>query len=231
VWWFGVLISAAALMLVGLVVDSPPRTAGAGKATVLPPGEFWRLLRNPTAWLLGAAFCAFGFCMLGYNTWAPKYLADSLHIEPAAANAYASLMFLVSIPGSTLAGWVINRLKDRYRMLLVAFVLTAVVFVWSFRLSSVVAAILYMLLLGGVSSFVPPALFTLAPETMARIQYASLALAILMVGSNLGAVLGPPALGAALSGESWSAGSVILVITMSLGTIVSWTAARRLKPA
>jgi MFS family permease len=230
VWWFGALLAFAAFVLFGLVVASPPHPELERSSASAPPRDFGQMLLNPSAWLLALAFGAFGFCLLGYNTWAPNFLTDTLHIEPAAANAYASVMFLAAIPGTIFAGWLINRLKDRYSMLPAAFLITTALFFWGFRLESVSIVVPYMIVLGFASNFIPTAMFTLAPETMPRIQLASLGLAIVLTGSNVGAVTGPPVLGAVLSTGHWSAGSIWLVIVMAVGTVVSWYVAKRLRP-
>jgi len=229
VWWFGAIFSFMAFVLVGLVLVSPPQTGSGESNAPSPPGDLGQMLLNPSAWLLAVAFGAFAFCLLGYNTWAPKFLTDALHIEPAAANAYASLMFLAAIPANILAGWLINRMKDRYKMLPTAFLITTLLYFWGFRLGSVSLVLPYMVALGFASNFIPTATFTLSPDTMPRIEYASLALAIVMVGSNVGAVAGPPVLGAVLSTGHWSAGSITLVIVMAMGTIISWYVAKRLR--
>jgi MFS family permease len=80
-----------------------------------------------------------------------------------------------------------------------------------------------------VSNFVPTAVFTLAPETMPRIQLAGLGLAIVMTGTNVGSVAGPPALGAVLSSGDWVAGSIWLLAAMALGTVAAWYVAKRLR--
>lgn len=229
VWWFGALFAFAAFLLVGLVVTSPPSSGSERRSASASPREFGRTLLNPSAWLLALVFGTFGFSLLGYNTWASKYLTDTLRIPPATANVYASLMFLAAVPSNVIAGWLINRLKDRYSILPVASLVTTILFFWSFRLGSVSVVVPYMIALGLASNFIPTATFTLAPETVPRIQLASLALAIVTVGSNAAATTGPPALGAVLSTGNWSAGSIYLMIVMGAGTIISWYVAKRLR--
>jgi len=129
----------------------------------------------------------------------PANLTDTLHIEAAVANAYASLMFLAAIPANITAGWVINHLPNRHNLLPAAFLTTGLLCVWSFHLRCVGAVVPYRIALGFTSNFIPTAVFTLAPETVPNVAYAGLALAIVIVGANLGAVTGPPALGAILS--------------------------------
>jgi predicted MFS family arabinose efflux permease len=231
VWWFGVLFSTVAFVLVTVVVASPPQVGSGSSTATAPPRVFGRMLLNPSAWLLALAFAAFGFCMLGYNTWAPKYLTDTLYIEPNAASFYASLMFLAGITANILAGWLLNRMKDRYSLLPVAFLLTTILIFSSFRLGSMSIVAPYMIALGVISNSVPTAMFTLAPETMPSVQFASLGLGILIAGTNVGSLTGPPALGAVLSTGDWTAGSTLLVIVMSIGTIVSWYVARKLRAA
>jgi predicted MFS family arabinose efflux permease len=229
VWWFGVLFSFGAFVLVGLVVASPSSSGPERRSASALPGEFGRMLLNPSAWLLGLSFGMFTFCMIGYNTWAPKFLTDALHVEPAAANGYASLMFLAAIPANVIAGWAINRLRDRYSMLPTAFLITTILLLWSFRLANVSMVMPYMIALGFTSNFIPTAIFTLSPQTAPSIHLASLALAMVMVGSNAGSVIGPPAIGAVLSSGDWPAGSMWLASVMGVGTIISWYLARRLR--
>jgi nitrate/nitrite transporter NarK len=231
VWWFGALFVFVTLVLFGLVVTSPAESELRRNNPSVPPASFGRTLLNPSAWLLALAFGAFGFSLLGYNTWAPTFLADTLHIEPSAANAYASLMFLAAIPANVAAGWVINRLRNRYSLLPVAFLITGVLFLWSFRLESVSVVVPYMIALGVASNFIPTATLTLAPEAMPGLEFGSLALAIVIAGSNLGSLTGPPALGSILSTGNWTAGSTCLLMVMGMGTIISWYVSRRLKTA
>jgi MFS family permease len=231
VWGFGALLAFAALLLVGLVVAPPPRSDKERDNPPASPGTPGRLLRSPATWLLGLAFGTFGFSVLAYNTWAPTYLIDTLHVQPDTANAYASLMFLAAIPSSVGAGWLIDRLEHRYRLLPVAFALTTLLFFWSLRLGSVGVVVPYMIGLGLASNVIPAATFTLAPETMPRVEFVGLALAIVMFGSYTGSLTGPPALGAIVAGGNWQAGSLCLVAVMGLGTLLSWYVARRCRAA
>jgi predicted MFS family arabinose efflux permease len=229
VWWFGLLLSAVAFVLVALVLSSPPQAESGESGAIVPSREFGRMLLNPTAWLLALSFALFGFGILGYNTWAPTYLIETLQIQPDVASFYASVMFLAAIPANIFAGWLLNRLKDRYRLLPLAFLATAILFFWSFRLGSESVVVPYMIALGLASNFVPTTTFTLAPETMPNVQLASLGLGIVIAGTNVGSLAGPPALGAVVSSAGWTAGSTFLLIAMTVGTIVSWYVAKRLR--
>jgi MFS family permease len=227
VWWSGALIALVAFALFGLMVDTPPRSAPRKSNSSEHPDSFARMLPNRASWLLGLAFGAFAFCLLGYNTWAPSFLAQELGISASSASFYASLMFVAAIPANVIAGWMVDLTEKRHHLLVTAFVLTGLIFAWSFHLRSISAVAPYMLALGFASNFIPTLVFTLAPETMPSVEYAGLALAIVMIGSNLGSLAGPPALGAILSHDQWTAGSTFFVIVMSLGTIAALLVGRR----
>ncbi len=228
IWWFGALLAFSATILFALLVNVP-QTGTRAPRDAPAPGAFSQGLLNPSAWLLGLGFGAFAFGLLGYNSWAPTFLTETLQIDPAIASAYASLMFLAAIPANIIAGWVINRMKNRHLLLPAAFLVMTIAVFWSFRLQHQAVVAPYMIVLGFVSNFIPTAIFTLAPETAADAKSASLALAVVNVGANLGTISGPPALGAILSGGNWQAGSTALVIVTFAGAMLSWYVSKRLR--
>jgi nitrate/nitrite transporter NarK len=225
VWWFGAALALGALVVFGLVVTAPP---GAHHSGSVPASAFGRMLRNRTTWLLALTFGAFAFSLIAYNTWAPAFLTETLQIDGARASFYASLMFLAAIPANVIAGWLLNRIGKRYLLLPTSFLITCILFFWSFRLGSESIVAPYMLLLGFASNFVPASTFTFAPETMPGIGFAGLALAIVSMGSSTGSLTGPPVLGAVLSTGNWTLASTCLVIVTGVGTLASWLATRRL---
>ena len=225
VWWLGACLALVAGVLYGLIVTSPP---GSAQREQTPPRSSGRMLLNPLSWLLGLAFGAFGFSLIGYNTWVSSFLTETMSIDSAPASFFASLMFLAAIPANVIAGWVISRIKNRHSLLPVAFLITGLLFVWSFRLRDVHAVVPYMLVLGFVSNFIPATTFTLAPETMPSPEFAGLAIAIVMGSSTVVSLGGPPILGAVISTGSWVAGSVCFVVAMGLGTVIAWYVSARL---
>lgn len=227
VWWAGALLAFVALLLTALVVRSPDQPVAEGGIPQVSAGALLQMMGTPSAWLLGLTFGAFGFCLIGFNTWAPTYLTAVLGIEPAAANGYASLMFLAAIPANLLAGWLMGVLMRRHLLLPASFVATGLLFFWGFRLGGTASVVPYMLALGFASNLIPSVVFVLTPETMPNVAYAGLAMGILMTLSHLGALTGPPALGAVLRAGSWAAGGFWLAAVMAFGTGLAWLVSRR----
>ncbi len=245
VWWFGAIFAALALVVYVLVVTEPaaqvapvpragadadaPKSAPPESALPEAAGSFGRALLNLDSWLLALIFACFAFSLLSYNTWAPAYLIETLGMAPARASFAASTMFLAGILGNLFAGWLLNLTGRPHRLMVVAFVLSTILFAWSFRLEEAFVVVPYMLVLGFLTNIIPTIEFTLAPESMPLPSLAGLGLAILAVGSGTGILLGPPVLGAVLSSRGWAAGSVLLVLVMAAGlalALVTWRRAR-----
>jgi MFS family permease len=137
---------------------------------------------------------------------------------------------LAVIPSTILAGRVLDRIRNRKRVLTAALLVVVILLPWSFQLGSVDAVVPYMLVLGLVAGFIPTATFTLAPETMPSPQLAGLALGIVSVGQNLGMFFGPPIVGGIVAGGNWGAGVIPLVASIAIGMVASLLLqARRIK--
>jgi MFS family permease len=227
VWWFGAGAALSALVAFGLVVSAPPPAIRDKDANPSRDHSFGRMLFHVPSWILALAFATFAFSLLGYNTWAPSFLSENLGADAAEANFYASLMFAAAIPANVIAGWLMNRTQRRYWVLATAFVVAGLLYVWSFNLPTIGIAILYMLALGFATNFIPTSLYTLAPQTMPTLHLAGLALAMVTIGSGVGALTGPPFLGSILESGNWGMGSVCLVAATGLGVVVSIAAAMR----
>ncbi len=239
VWWFGAAFALVALVVFALVVTEPQRTqaqddalrlAAGARGSQSALGAFARMLLNLPSWLLGLSFGLFGFAVIGYNTWAPAYLNETLSIAPASASFYASLMFLAAIPGNLAAGWAVDHTPRRHLLLTATFVVTGILLAWSFHLDALWMVVPFMVVLGFVSNWIPTVTFTLAPEKVPSIEYAGLGLAVVITCGNVGSLTGPPALAGVLKAGGWSAGSTFLVLVMGAGALVTlavWWLARR----
>lgn len=204
------------------MITNPSNTTDTGiirEEITNPPVSYAEGLKNPAVWLLAFAFFALTVCVMGYATWAPSYFNQGFGIGAGMANFYTSVMFLMYIPGSLIAGWLMNRVKNRNAVLIVSFVLSTLIFPLGFRLNSAMI-VPYMIIVGLIPSFIAPAVFTLAPETMRTPALGGLALGIIMLGQNAGTIAGPPVVANIVkSSGDWAVGSYPLLIVMVLGII------------
>jgi MFS family permease len=227
-WWLGTALGLLAFGLYAVLVEAPPKAAGApGPA---PAGESLRaVLRSPAPALLALTFATFTFAGMAYSTWAPTYLSETLHMTPEAASFTTSLNMLAVIPSAGLAGWVLDRTPRRYLVLMLAVLAWGLLWTLSFRLASPAMAALYMLVTGCVAAFIPTAIFTLAPETLPRPELAGWVIGLVSVGQNLGMFLGPPLMGATIAGGTWGAGLPILLGAAAVGTTTAYLLQRQME--
>jgi predicted MFS family arabinose efflux permease len=221
IWWFGALFSLAVFVLYAAVVRPPP-LAGAPRSPTLPAVRVDRALLTPSAWALALVFAAFSFSMMGFGTWAPSYLNEALDMNLAAASFASSVVALAGIPANIIAGGVLDRIRNRGMLLVAPLLAAGVVFFWSFRLQSGAVVLPYMMLVGATAGFIPPTIFTLAPQTMRDPASAGLAIGIISVGQNFGQLLGPPAVAAAIGNVNWESGALPLVLSMAIGLAASF---------
>ncbi|HSJ52198.1 MAG TPA: MFS transporter [Anaerolineae bacterium] len=234
IWWAGTLFALLVLALFALLARLPGQ--GRQDAALAPPPamplSLAHGLSNPASWLLAITFGVFAFGQLGYSTWAPSFLSSTLPVDAATASFYTSLLFLSGIIANLSAGWAINRIPHRPALLVGAMVVNGVLLWWGFRLGVVGLVVPYMLALGLVSNAVPPAVFTLAPETVKRPEAIGLAVAAINVVSNLAVLLGPPIVGAVVAGGRWAEGSTLLALFTGLGvlsSLLAWRAMRTVR--
>ncbi|HZY41390.1 MAG TPA: MFS transporter [Anaerolineae bacterium] len=221
IWWFGTAFALIAFVIYAITVSAPPALAGKNDRAREAAGSFGKLLLNPASWILALVFGTFNFAFLAYATWAPTYFNQGLGIHPEAASFDASLMSLAVIPSTLIAGWALDRIKNRHRVLTAALVMSGLLLILSFQLGSAGMVVPYMLILGLVAGFIPTATFTLAPETMPNPQFAGFALGIVSVGQNLGMFFGPPIVGGLIANGNWTMGIGPLVIAITIGVVAS----------
>lgn len=226
-WWSGALVAAIAFIVYGLVVTSPPeKEAPKGKASA-PKASIGSGLKQPAIWMLALSFAGYNFVAISFGTWAPSFYQERFALDAGTAGFYAGLVFLVASFVVVLAGKVLDLISNRYRMLLISVVLTGIVYSCAFVLNSPSLIIPFVIGIGFISSFYPPTVFTVAPETMTSPELAGVAMGVVNLGANMGALLGPPMVGAAVNAYgNWSYGSLPIAGAMLVCVLAAFVFAR-----
>lgn len=103
----------------------------------------------------------------------------------------------------------------------------SIILVWCFRLGGVSVVVPYMIGVGLIACFIPSSTFTLAAETAPRPELAGTALGVVILGQNLGILIGPPLIAYSAAGGNWAYG----IYPVVAASVVAFAAALFMKGA
>jgi len=147
----------------------------------------------------------------------------------------AALVTIVNVGGNLLAGWLLLRGVARGTIIVTAALSMAVCAAGIFLdgvpdALRLVLAGLYSALIGAV----PAALFAAVPVHAGRPQLVGATTGLLMQGSNVGALLGPPVTAALVSTDGWPAASWLTSVSLGIVALsalfLQWRERRKVAP-
>lgn len=193
VWWFGCLFAAVGWILFFLFVKPPP---GSGVPTSASPThhrftvrDLTSALGNPDLWLISLVFFCFTFCVNAFSTWLPSflYLSHGIALDKSShLTATLPLLFMFMAP---LGGWLSDRTGFRKTMCLSAVLCPLAALVGGEHI------LLLLITLGCLLGFVPTWIFLAGTKTVRDGRLGGIAMSALVVGLNMGMLLGPPFFG------------------------------------
>jgi MFS transporter, DHA1 family, inner membrane transport protein len=184
---------------------------------------------------LGIAVCfgAYSCCWLAIVGFLPTLQAERLGFSTASAAIVTALVTAVNVAGNLLAGVVLARGLPR------AVVIAGAAITMAFCAAGIfVEGVpdLWRLVLAGVYSavigVVPGALFTALPVHSPRPELVGASTGLLMQGSNIGGLIGPPITGALVASGGWPAAawltSIALGVVAGSALFLHWRERRKL---
>lgn len=205
-WWFGLFLLVSGILLYIWKIASPPPDFN--YANVEDRINIADALRSKSVWLLFLIACFFCIACFGWCTWAALYFHEELGLEQSWANSIVGFIYMLEIGTVILEGYILDKIKSRKLFGLVTGVLYAFILFMSFRLPSaswiLPFAIIYPFLEGAICT----TFWTITPQSVKDPNLASAALAILVMGMNIGMVLGPPLAGYFIQKFSWGIANI-----------------------
>ncbi len=213
---------------INLSAQSRDTTVGSAVASVMTVGP----------WLLSACFACYAFMWVTLITWMPSFLFSELNLTLAKAALATAVMTGVNVIGNFAGALWLRQHRSRLLLISIAMV-TMAVCGWQALNDGTGTAyrVVFGIVFSLVSGVVPAALIG-ASSTMAR-RPADVASAngVVVQGSQLGQLTGPPVAGAlAQSAGSFSATAVIFPIASVIGlgfglAIARLERSRNMRPA
>jgi len=196
--WRGVWVAAALLalawaLLVWLRVPAdPPAHHRVDSASLRRNARL--TVARPGPWLLAAAFGCYTVQWVSLMVWLPTFLAEQRGLGIGAASALTALVVACNVPGNLFGGWLLHRHLARWKLMLLSGIgmgaCMALIFAATLPDSLRYLACLLFSCFGGM---LPAAVLSGAPVVApARAQIATTN-GLLIQGSNVGQMIGPPA--------------------------------------
>jgi predicted MFS family arabinose efflux permease len=194
-------------------------------------GLSWRGLRQDTTDTLGAAgpmllaasFTLYSLMFFALFTFLPVLLMDKLGLPLATAGLYSAAASAANIIGNLGAGVLLSRGWRRSTLIACASVAMGGVALLIFRsVFPAMPTFLLCVLFSAVGGLIPATLLGTAPRVAPRPALTAATVGLVMMGSNLGQVIGPVTVGGVIDRYGWAQASLVVAAAALGGVAIAW---------
>jgi MFS family permease len=215
------LVGGFALLLAAATRGLPTPPAAAGRPRFV--ADLRATLLAPGPPLLALTFATYTLHFLAVMGFLPTILVEEHALPAATAAAMAAVAVAINIPGNLAGGWLVHRGVPAWLVAAAVSVAMAVcslvIYDAGLPLAVRYAACLALSLVGGA---LPAVVIGAGPLMAPSPRHVATTNGLIMQGSNLGQMCGPPAVAAlAAATGSWSASPLVLCLAAALGVLLS----------
>lgn len=224
-----VAAGASAVMLAGLLLKAEPRRELDPRPITRHPvlREMAEVACSGGSLAIALCFGAYSCCWFAIVGFLPTLQVERLGFSASTAAIVTALVVVVNVGGNLAAGWLLKHRVPRVALIVGAALPMAVCAAGIFL--DGVPDLLRLILAGvysAVIGVIPGALFTAIPVHAPQRPLVGAATGLLMQGSNIGALLGPPITAALVAAGGWPNAvwltSCALVIAAGAGIFLHW---------
>lgn len=230
-----VAAGASALMLAALLLRALPRAELGPQPVASRPvlHEMAEVATSGGPLALAVCFGAYACCWFTVVGFLPTLQVERLGMATSAAAIVTAGVTIANILGNQMAGWLLRRGMPRVGLIVGASLSMAFCAAGIFAddmpdLARLALAAIYSAVIG----VIPGALFTALPVHAPRPELLGASTGLMLQGSNIGTLLGPPITGALVTDGGWSSAawltSIALGITAASGIFLHRRERRRL---
>ena len=220
VWWIGAGLALVMMIFSGLLITQPPRSEPAGSPR-REAASMREALANRDIWLLALEFACFNLALVSIGTYYPTFLNQVRGYPLAQAAFISSITTILVLFSAPAAGLLSDRIGSRRLMLSIPFLIVAVSLIFPFRVTG--WQILAVLAAQGIIvGAIPTATFSAVSEVMRKPEWAGLGLSVVLIGQNLGQLLGPILFGEIVQRAGWLAAGDLMIPFCLAGFLCSW---------
>ncbi|SLN73573.1 MFS transporter [Oceanibacterium hippocampi] len=183
-----------------------------------------RALALPGPWLLAACFATYTVQWFAVMAWLPTFLTEALGYSAAAAVTIAGLVVFANAPGNMFGGWLLHRGAPRWLLMATAQASMAIFGLGIFAagvpdLAKIALAICFSL----VAGLLPSSALAGAPAHSPSPGEIGIVNGIIVQGSNLGVLVGPPLVAASIAVHGdWQDATPILLAAAIAGIAIAF---------
>jgi predicted MFS family arabinose efflux permease len=236
-WRAAWLVAAgvSALMLMALLLRARPRHELDPQPVKRRPvlHEMAEVASSGGPLAIALCFGAYACCWYAVVGFLPTLQIERLGFDISTAAVVTALVTMVNVGGILAAGWLLQRGWPRVVIIVgttisMAFCAAGIFIDGVPDLLRLVLAGVYSMVIGAV----PTALFTAIPVHSPRPALVGASTGLLMQGSNMGVLLGPPITGALVAAGGWPSAawltSMALGVAAAAGLFLHWRERRKL---
>jgi predicted MFS family arabinose efflux permease len=238
-WRAAWLVAAgvSALMLAALLLRALPRHELDRQPVKRRPvlHEMAEVASSGGPLAIALCFGAYACCWYAVVGFLPTLQIERLGFDISTAAIVTALVTMVNVGGNLAAGWLLRHGWPRVAIIVgttisMAFCAAGIFIDGVPDLLRLVLAGVYSMVIGAV----PGALFTAIPVHSPRPELVGASTGLLMQGSNIGALMGPPITGALVAAGGWQSAawltSAALGVAAAAGLFLHWRERRKLEP-
>jgi DHA1 family inner membrane transport protein len=220
-WLINAGLAALAALLVAMTV--PRNTSTAANATwAALARDAWTTIISAGALLVAIIFALYSMLYFALASFLPILLTERLGVSAAIAGVLSAIVVAANILGNLVAGMLLGRGTARWRLMAFASVVMGLSGGAIFLVPLPALLILLLcLVFSGIGGLLPATALISAPLLAPAPRLAPMALGLVMQGSNLGQVVAPVAVGAAVDAAGWPAAA--WPVAIAAGTALALT--------
>ena len=220
-WILGIVLLVIAMLLYAAFVRPAP--AEFNHADVEDTSaKVTEVFKHKSIYIMAIGGLGFGMAIMTFATWVATFWQAQAGMTAAEANGIVGYVYLAEIFTAILGGWILTKVKNRKRLVMIDGILYGFVFFAAFHITSSAGIAIVCALYCFLEGIFAAAMWTLVSQTIPDQRLAGAATAFYSMALNLGQLLGAPLAGMILDAthmEGWAYVAVFATICQVVGGI------------
>jgi DHA1 family inner membrane transport protein len=172
--------------------------------------------------LIAGSFVIYSLQFFALFSFLPVLLIERMGVGMGAAGSLSALACCVNVAGNLVAGVLLKRGVARWLLAAVASALMGLSAIGIFLpVLGALPAFLLCLAFSGAGGLLPATLIGTSPIVSPNARLVPMSMGLLMLGSNLGQMIGPVIVGGAVDSMGWPAAAVIVALAGAMGVLLA----------